>query len=106
MCLPISASARLSTPLALIQNSGPYSDSVGGLTAGADVAVAQAADPVEQFHVPEVARRQDLLDRERRRQKIEGVEAFAGAPDLAGLLVAAAQLDGQVGSELVRDHES
>jgi hypothetical protein len=56
--------------------------------------------------VAKVAWRQDLLDRERRRQEVERVEALAGPPDLPGLLVTVPQLGGEVGDELVGDHEA
>src|SRR6202011_1535835 len=68
---------------------------------GAEVAVAQTTEAVEQLHVPEVAGREDLLDRERRGKQVERVEARAGPADLAGLLVAVPELARQVGAELV-----
>jgi hypothetical protein len=52
-----------------------------------------------------LALREDLLDRERRRQQVEGVEVLAGPADLARVLVAVPQLLGEVGAELVGDDE-
>ncbi len=70
-----------------------------------DVAVRQAADAVEQFDVAQVARPEDLLDRERRGQEVEGFEGATGAQHLRGLLVAVPKRIGQVGDELVGDDE-
>ncbi len=56
--------------------------------------------------MPQVARREDLLDRERGGQKIERPEALAGAGDLAGDVVSLAQLGWEVGRELVADHQT
>ena len=53
----------------------------------------------------QVALRQDLLDRERRRQQVERVEALAGAAQRGGLLVAAPELGLEVGREDVVDDE-
>ena len=91
MSRPISCSADLSTPLALIQYCG--SDSPGRRRAPrAHVAVAEPADAVEQLDVAEVAGGEDLLDRERGRQQVECAEPLAGTRDLTGDLVAFAQL--------------
>ena len=58
----------------------------------ADVAVAQATDAVQQLDVAEITRGEDLLDRERRGQQVEGAEMGAGALDLTRVLVAVPQL--------------
>ena len=56
--------------------------------------------------MPQVARGEDLLDRERRRQEVERTEPLTRPRDLAGDVVALAELGRQVGSEFVADHEA
>ncbi len=70
-----------------------------------DVAVRQTADAVEQFDVAQVARPEDLFDRERRGQEVERFQRAAGAEHLRGLFVATPQMLGQIGDELVGDDE-
>ena len=72
----MSCSADLSTPLALIQYCG-WRLAGPGDPARAHVAVAQAADAVEQLDVAQVAVGEDLLDRERGGQEVERVEPLA-----------------------------
>jgi hypothetical protein len=73
---------------------------VGHDPSSADVAVAEPADAVQQLDVAQIAFREDLLDRERRREKVECSEAPAGPGDLPGNVVAVAQRVGQVGGNL------
>ncbi len=73
--------------------------------ARADVAVRETADSVEQLDVTQLTLFEDVLDRERSGQEIERVERTAGAEHLRGLLVARPEVLGQVGDEVVRDHE-
>ena len=54
----------------------------------------------------QVARREDLLDREGCRQQVERGETLAGASDLSRDIVAGAELGREVGRELVADHEA
>jgi hypothetical protein len=56
--------------------------------------------------VPQVALGQDLLDGKRGGQQVERGESLPGERDLTRLLVAGAQLDGEVRTKLVGDHQS
>ncbi len=71
-----------------------------------EVAVGEAADAVEPLHVAKVALVEQLLDRERRGEKIEIAQARARALHLLGDLVAVPELGLEVWVELVVDDES
>ena len=70
-----------------------------------EVAVGEAADPVQALDVPELALVQEVLDRERRGEEVEVAHPLAGGDDLLGHLVALPELRLEVGEELVVDHE-
>ena len=89
---------------ALVNPAGAHPEAPG-VFAHAEVPIRQPADAVQTLDVTEIPLVQQLVDRKRGREQVQGVQAFAGGAEFARESVAVPQSRLKVGVKLIIDHQ-